>query len=113
MNIAEKIKHKGLELGFTHVGITSADDFVEYGEELLGREDYEIWIEKDRTKYPGRTNLRAACRPRSFYPEGKSIICTTWGYSQYIYPEELTPYVARAYLCRAYVPQADSTRSIA
>ena len=40
MNIAEKIKHKGLELGFTHVGINSADDFVEYGEELLGREDY-------------------------------------------------------------------------
>lgn len=112
MNIAEKIKQKGLELGYTHVGITSADDFPEYEEELLGREDYEIWTEKDRTKYPGRTNLRAACRPRSFYPEGKSIICATWGYSQYVYPEELTPYVARAYLCRAYVPQAESAAGI-
>ena len=29
MNIAEKIKQKGLELGYTHVGITSADDLIE------------------------------------------------------------------------------------
>ena len=96
MNTAEKIKQKGLELGYTHVGITTADDFPDYEKDLLGREDYEIWTEKDRAKYPGRTDLRAACRPRSFYPEGKSIICATWGYSQYVYPEELTPYVARA-----------------
>ena len=78
MNTAEKIKQKGLELGYTHVGITTADDFPDYEKDLLGREDYEIWTEKDRAKYPGRTDLRAACRPRSFYPE------------------ELTPYVARA-----------------
>lgn len=64
MNTAEKIKQKGLELGYIHVGITSADDFLEYEEELLGREDYEIWTEKDRTKYPGRTNLRGLSSPQ-------------------------------------------------
>lgn len=43
MNLTEKIKSKGLEIGFSHVGITTADDFPEYKEEVLSRPDYEIW----------------------------------------------------------------------
>ena len=111
-SITEKIKRKGLELGMTHVGITTAEDFSEYEKELVSRPDYEIWNTADRSKYPGRSDLSAAARPRSFYPEGKSIICATYGYSQYAYPPELTRHVARAYLSRAYVPLADSAAGI-
>jgi len=112
LNLTDKIKHKGLELGFTHVGITTAEDFVEYEKELISRPDYEIWHTTDLSKYPGRSNMRIAARPQSYYPQGKSIICATYGYSQFNYPPELTQSVARAYLCRAYVPLADSAAGI-
>lgn len=92
MNLTRKIKQKGLELGYTHVGVTTADDFTEYEAELLSRPDYEMWTTTDRAKYPGRSYLSMAAHPKEFYPAGKSIICATFGYSQYQYPEELTPY---------------------
>ena len=112
MTTAEKIKRKGLELGFTHVGIAAADDFTDYAEELESRPDYELWTDKDRSKYPNRSYLSAAAYPKRYYPEGKSIVCATWGYSQWLYPEELTAHVARAYLCRSYVPQAHDAAGI-
>ncbi|MGI6204651.1 MAG: epoxyqueuosine reductase [Anaerovoracaceae bacterium] len=112
MDLVEKIKQKGLELGYTHVGITSADDFTEYEEEILSREDYAMWTDEDRSKYPDRSDLRLAARPKTFWPEAKSIICFTWGYSQCAYPEELLPYVARAYLSRAYGPLPDSAAGV-
>ena len=112
MTITEKIKNKGLELGFTHVGITTTEDFTEYREEVVSREDYEIWNSIDRSKFPGRTDLRRASSPKSYYPQGKSIICATYGYSQFSYPPELTRHVARAYLSRAYVPLEDSAAGI-
>lgn len=45
MNKAEltkKIKMKGLELGFSKVGITDADYFTEYEEEIRSRPDYDF-----------------------------------------------------------------------
>lgn len=107
MTLTEKIKQKGLELGFTHVGITTAEDFPEYEAELSTREDYALWMDPDRSKYPGRSYLRLAAHPTLYYPEGKSIICATYGYGSWDYPTELTPYVARAYLSRSYVPLDD------
>lgn len=107
-DIAREIKDFGRTLGFTHVGITSADDFTEYGEEVLRREDYAKWADRDYDRHPHRLNLYAASRPRSYFPEARSIICATWGYSRILYPESLTPYVARAYLSRAYTPLEDS-----
>ncbi len=104
MNITEKIKQKGLELGFSHVGITTADDFTEYETEVRSRPDYAMWTDDDRSKYPGRSYLSMAAQPKKYYPQGKSIICATYGYGSYVYPQELTQYVARAYLCRSYVP---------
>ena len=64
MTTAEKIKRKGLELGFTHVGIAAADDFTDYAEELESRPDYELWTDKDRSKYPNRSYLSAAAYPK-------------------------------------------------
>ena len=112
MNVSDKIKAKGLEIGFTHVGITTMADFPDYERELVSRDDYEIWHTEDRSKYPGRSDLRSAAHPKKFYPEGKAIICATFGYSQYAYPTELTECIARAYLSRAYVPQLESQAGV-
>lgn len=112
MDLTEKIKQKGLELGFSHVGITTADNFPEYEAEIRSREDYAMWTDDDRSKYPGRSYLSMAAQPKKFYPQGKSIICATYGYGSYLYPEELTKYVARAYLSRSYVPLDDMQAGI-
>lgn len=112
MTKAEKIKRKGYELGFSRVGITTADDFDDFLEEILSREDYEIWTSDDRVKYVGRCYLSEAARPRSYYPQGQSIICATLGYSQYVYPEKMSAHVARAYLARGYTPQKEDIAGI-
>ncbi|HCL79935.1 MAG TPA: PBS lyase [Synergistaceae bacterium] len=112
MKVTDIIKRKGLELGFSHIGITTAEPFIEYAQELLRRPDYAIWADPDRSKYPGRTYLTETATPKNYYPQGTSIICATLGYSQYLYPEELTRHVARAYLCRSYVPQPNDLAGI-
>ena len=43
---AKEIKRKGLELGFSKVGITTANDFTEYEEEIRSRPDYDEGAEK-------------------------------------------------------------------
>ncbi len=106
------LKAKGLELGFSNVGVTSADDFLDYEKELMERSDYGIWTDPDRSKYPGRSYLAAGCRPTQYFPEGKSIICATFGFSRYDYPEVLRRSVARAYLSRSYVPLPYSASGI-
>ncbi len=103
--LTRSIKMKALELGFSSVGITTADDFSEYEAEISSREDYKLWTE-------GRGRLATGACPRSYYPEGKSIICATFGFGDIDYPEELTRYIGRAYLSRAYVPEAHSISGI-
>lgn len=102
--LTKKIKMKALELGFSKIGITTADNFIEYEQELYSRPDYTTWING-----PGAGHLIDGCRPSTFYPEGKSIICTVYGFSDILFPEELTPYVSRAYLSRSYRPLEESS----
>ena len=105
--LTKKIKMKALELGFSRVGITTTDEFAEHAHELSSRPDYAAWVNTPET---GR--LIDGCRPREFYPEGQSIICTVYGFGDVLYPEELTPYVGRTYLSRSYSPLADSACGI-
>lgn len=102
IEIAKRIKMKGLELGFAKIGITSADDFTVYEKELRSRADYDVWI---NTK---RGFLGKGSRPRSFYPEAKSIVCAVYSFAKTDFPEALTKHVARAYLSRSYVPLDES-----
>ena len=105
--LTKKIKMKALELGFSKVGVTTADDFTEHEQELISRPDYAPFVNLQET---GR--LIDGCRPRKFYPEGKSIICTVYGFGNILYPEELTPYVGRTYLSRSYLPSPESACGI-
>lgn len=93
MDITTKIKQKALELGFTNVGIATVAPFLEYEKEILTREDYRIWMDREREKYPGRSDLITACHPEIYFPEGKSIICLTFGYGGTIFSEKLSGYL--------------------
>jgi len=99
----KKIKMKGLELGFSKIGITTADDFTDYKEEICSRPDYDLWINTHRGAFLG-----IGSSPHSYYPEGKSIVCAVYSFADIQYPEELTKYIGRAYLGRAYLPLDDS-----
>lgn len=104
--LTRKIKRKALELGFSKVGVTTADDFTDYAEEICSREDYEPW------QNGPRGYLAKGAQPKNYYPEGKSIICTVYGFGDYAFPDTLTPYIGRAYLSRAYVPEEHSLAGV-
>lgn len=106
-DLTKKIKMKGLELGFSKVGITNADDFTEYEEEIRSRPDYDLWVNTKRGAYLGQGS-----RPRSFYPEAKSIVCAVYGFSNILFPDEFSKYVGHAYLSRSYIPLEDSSCGI-
>lgn len=101
--MTRSIKMKGFELGFSKVGVTTADDFTEYEAEVMNRPDYAPWLNTEKSFYVAK-----GARPRSFFPVAKSIVCTTYSYGDILYPKELSKYVAYAYQRRAYMPLKDS-----
>lgn len=100
--LTQKIKSKALELGFAKVGITNAEDFSDYLEELESRFPTYNWLVK-WSKSP-----QTGAKPRLFMPEAQSIVCTVYDYSKIKYPEKLTASVGRAYLSRTYLPVSAS-----
>ncbi|MDL2301025.1 epoxyqueuosine reductase [Lachnospiraceae bacterium OttesenSCG-928-D06] len=101
------IKMKGLELGFAKVGITHADDFADYIEEITDNPDYSDFLEYDLS-----FNVAKGARPREIFPEAKSIICTAYGYGDIIYPDNLSKYIGYSYLSRSYSPLPTSSCGI-
>lgn len=101
------IKIKGLELGFSKVGITTADDFTDYIEETVDNPDYTPWLNFDTSFY-----VAQGAKPKSFYPEAKSIICAVYGYGDIKYPEKLSQYIGYSYLSRCYSPLKTSSCGI-
>lgn len=91
-----------MELGFAKVGITNAEDFSDYIEEILNRvPGYDGWIAQPKSIFAG-------ARPHQYMPEAKSIVCAVYDYSNIKYPQKLTESVGRAYLSRSYDPLPDS-----
>ncbi len=101
--LSKLVKARALELGFSKVGITTADDFTVLAQDLSSREDYRArWCGPK-----GENSLLAGCFPTDLFPEGKSIICATFGFSDIDFPESLTAHIGRVYLARSYVPTLD------
>lgn len=99
MNLSAEIKELALNLGFCKAGITTADDFTDFIDELLQRGDpYDHWVHKKR-------NLVDGARPRKLMPSAKSIIVTAFDYAQKSFPEKLLPMIGRIYMSRAYQPR--------
>lgn len=99
---AQDIKEFGYRLGYSKVGITSAEGFPDYVEEVLSRGDtFDIFAFTT-------TNPLKDAMPKTKMPDAKSIIVLVWDYYQYEYPEALKKMIGKAYLGRCYGPQPGS-----
>lgn len=96
---ANDVKEYGLSIGYTAIGITSADGFPEYVKEVESRGD-SFGILNFTTANP-----LVDAFPKQKFPEAKSVIVMVWDYYQCEYPESLKQMVGKAYLGRAYNPR--------
>lgn len=96
---SKEIKEYGLSIGYSKVGITSADGYPEYVEKVLARGD-----KFDILNYT-TTNPVLGAIPKNFMPEAKSVIVLVLDYFQNDFPEELKKMIGKAYMARCYGPQ--------
>ncbi|MGI6216414.1 MAG: epoxyqueuosine reductase [Coriobacteriales bacterium] len=104
-DLTRLIKDKALELGYALVGITSAEPFEGYREEVESRPGSEWLVQADKMPYQGAD-------PRDVMSSAKSIICLVEDYSKKSYPEKLVKSFGRCYLARCYVPKPESINGL-
>lgn len=101
MSLTQEIKEYALDLGYCKVGITTADSFPFYIEELQSRIDmYSFYTEDPRLPLKGAD-------PKGIMPSAKSIISVAYDYAKESFPEELLGRIGRIYQARAYNPPAN------
>jgi len=97
MSLSENIKDYGLDLGYSKVGITTADAFPTYIEELNSRRDmYDWYIESTFQPIQG-------AEPKSIMPSAKSIVVVVYDGSKEAFPEKLVGKIGRLYQSRCYL----------
>lgn len=98
MSLTQDIKDHALDLGYSRIGITTADAFDGYAEELRARADmYAFHIASARQPL-------VAADPRALYPGARSIVSVAYDYAQGSFPSSLTAHIGRLYLARCYEP---------
>src|SRR5665648_850560 len=96
MSLTTQIKEFALDIGYSKVGIISADSFPEYISDLTNRHEmYSFYIN-------GPARPLAGAEPRLLMPTAKSIITTVCDCSQKSFPEELINKIGRVYQARCY-----------
>jgi epoxyqueuosine reductase len=96
MSLTRDIKDFALDIGYSHVGITSAEDFSDFIDEVRSRGSlYDFYVEDPRKFLTG-------AQPKKCMPEAKSIISVVWDYSQKGFPESLLGKIGRIYQARCY-----------
>ncbi len=99
MTLARQIKEYGLDIGFSRVGVTDAEDFSDYAAELLSRGDYyDFHLANPAKPLLGTT-------PKKIMPEAKSIVVAALDYAQRDFPRSLSSMIGRVYQTRAYMPR--------
>lgn len=93
MTLAEEIKDFALDLGYSAVGIASAEPFVQYLQAL----------EERRAEYGILPYLWPMADPRNALPEAKSLVVAVYDYFNAGFPEGLVGKVGRAYQARCYI----------
>jgi epoxyqueuosine reductase len=96
MSLTQEIKEFALDLGYTAVGITSAEGFPDYASELQSRPQMYTWFIEGP-----RQPLRGA-EPRSLMPAARSIVSVVYDYGRTAFPEKLVGKIGRLYLARCY-----------
>ena len=96
MSITRDIKDYALDIGYNHVGITSADDFTDHIDQVQSRGPIYDFYTQDPRKF------MQGARPKTCMPTAKSIISLVWDYSPKRFPESLLGKIGRIYLARCY-----------
>ena len=96
MSLTREIKDFALDLGYSDVGVTTAEPFASYAEELKANRDAFAFF----TESPLRPIEGAD--PRTIMPEAKSIIVTAFDSSKEAFPPELVGKIGRIYQARCY-----------
>lgn len=97
MSITTDIKDFALDIGYSKVGITSADDFQDHIDAVLSRGDIYDYYHKDPRQ------LLKGARPKEIMPSSRSIISLAWDYAEKSFPESLLGKVGRVYQARCYM----------
>jgi epoxyqueuosine reductase len=96
MSLSSDIKEYALDLGYSKVGITTAESFSEHIAEIKSRNGiYDFYVEDPR-------NFLQGAEPKKLMPSAKSIISLVWDYSQKSFPESLLGKIGRIYQARCY-----------
>ena len=96
MSLTRDIKDFALDIGYSHVGVTSAEDFSDFIDEVRSRGSlYDFYVEDPRKLIDG-------AQPKKCMPEAKSIISVAWDYAQKAFPESLLGKIGRIYQARCY-----------
>lgn len=97
MSLSEDIKDFALDLGYSKVGITTADGFPDYIAELNSRRDMYQWY-VESTFQPV-----AGANPTKVMPSAKSIIAVIYNVSRESFPGKLVGKIGRHYQARCYL----------
>jgi epoxyqueuosine reductase len=96
MSLTQDIKDFALDVGYSQVGITSADNFSDHIDSVLSRGAiYDFYIEDPR-------RLLIGAEPKRNFPSARSIISMAFDYSQKAFPESLLGKIGRIYQSRCY-----------
>lgn len=96
MSLTSEIKEFALDLGYSKVGITTAESFTEYVAEIKARGAmYDFFLEDPRRPLWG-------AEPERLMPSARSIISLVWDYAQKSFPEALVGKIGRIYQARCY-----------
>jgi len=91
MSPTRDIKDFALDIGYSKVGITPADDFSDHIAQVRSRgEIYDYYLADPR-------QLLKGAQPRQIMPSARSIISLAWDYAQKAFPEPLPGKVGRIY----------------
>ena len=97
MSLTDDIKDFALDLGYSRVGITTADGFPEYAAELKARYDqYSFYIDSD-------LRPRDWMEPRNAMPSARSIVSVAYDISKEAFPDKLVGKIGRFYQARCYI----------
>ncbi|HAJ26200.1 MAG TPA: PBS lyase, partial [Syntrophus sp. (in: bacteria)] len=97
MSLSEEIKDYALALGYSRVGIATAEPFPLYAQSMEERADDYDWAVDSGLR------LERGVDPQDRLPGARSIIVAVYDYVREHFPEELVGKIGRLYQSRSYI----------
>lgn len=97
MSLTEEIRNYALDLGYSRVGITTAEPFPLYAQALEERSPDYDWAADSGLR------LRRAVHPQDRLPGARSIVVAVYDYFRERFPENLVGRIGRLYQSRSYI----------